>query len=133
MKQPPPIVRFYSQQLEKSYILMNDCDNKVQYCQCTQEKERSIERAVYCLTANRWYVNGRLIAIGNFVRNQFAVLSFPMISFYFESTLYVNICRIYPSMESPYQTLNNTDSFELPDQGKKMAANARLILNFLTR
>ena len=70
MKQPPPIVRFHSQQLENSYILMNDCDNKVQYCQCTQEKERSIERAVYCLTANRWYVNGRLIAIGNFGLNK---------------------------------------------------------------
>ena len=66
MKQPPPIVRFQSQRLEDSYILMINCDNKVQYCQCTQEKERSIERAVYCLTAKRWYVKGRLIANGNF-------------------------------------------------------------------
>ena len=52
MKQPPPIVRFQSQRLEDSYILMINCDNKVQYCQCTQDKERSIERAVHAKLQN---------------------------------------------------------------------------------
>ena len=70
MMHHPPIACFQSQRLKNSYILINDSDNKVQYCQCIQEKERSIERVVYCLTANRWYVNGRLIAIGNFGLNK---------------------------------------------------------------